>query len=349
MRFGGAVLAICGCLAAAPLAWSRTTAFHHNGNIAYSVGSSVRLITPAGAPAGTLPHCSIRDCNDAGELAWSPVGRKLAFVRGVVHGGLPKPDKSALFVSNATGAHLHRLLACGDCTPAEGSSISWSPGGSTIVVSDGRRLALVNVKTRSHRLVAGCAAGSGYLPWSPAWSPDGSRIAFACGASLHLISRTGRGGHVIGRVPGQVQLSHLSWSPDGKTLAFDAADSIYTIGAEGSHLRTLLSGPAGSGPGFPSWSRDGTRILYAYTPGTPGHYFFEVWVMNADGTQTHRLYHSGQILAGYAPPIWSPDGNRIAFSILTNAQSALMVMNAKGSALHRIAPAAETLAWQLLP
>jgi Tol biopolymer transport system component len=105
---------------------------------------------------------------------------------------------------------------------------------------------------------------------------------------------------------------------------------------------------AGSGPGFPSKSRDGTRILYAYTPGVPGGFFYEVWVMNANGTQKHRLYRSSQPLADYAPPIWSPNGKQIAFSILTNAESALVIINANGSRLHRIAPSVRTLAWQPL-
>jgi Tol biopolymer transport system component len=335
------------CLVAVPLAWSRATAVHDDGNIAYVAGSDIGLITPSGAPVGTLPRC--RDCNDAGELAWSPAGRKLAFVRGVVYGGVPKRWKYALFVSGAYGAHLHRLLRCSRCGPARGSSISWSPGGSTIVVSHAPRLALVNVKTGAHRFVARCVAGSGNFPWSPAWSPDGSKIAYACGSSLYLISRSGRRGHMLIKLPGGNQLDHLAWSPDGKALAFDDGDSMYTIGADGSDLRTLLSGAAGSGPGFPAWSPDGTRVLYAYTPGTPNHFFYEVWVMNADGSQKHRVYSSSRPLGGYAPPIWSPTGKLIAFSIFTDEHSGLMIMNADGSALHRIAPAVEMLAWQPAP
>lgn len=340
-------LAVLGFLIAAPAALSSVAA-RHNGVIAYAVGTRVRLITPSGAPVATLPHCAIRHCNDAGSLAWSPGGRKLAFLRGAVHGGIHKPNKLALFVSSANGTHLRRLLGCDCGLDVTTPTISWSPGGSNIVVSDRRRLEVVNAKTGSHRLIGSCAAGSGLSPWSPAWSPAGFRIAYACGASLYLVSRNGNRAHAIVTVPGQIQVGHLSWSPDGSALAFDSADTLYTVDADGSHLRTLLSGAAGSGPGFPTWSRDGTRILYAYTPGTPSHFFFEVWVMNADGTQTHRLYRSSQILDDYAAPIWSPDGQQVAFAIATDAQSGLMIMNADESDLHSIASFVPALAWQRL-
>jgi Tol biopolymer transport system component len=336
------------CLVAAPLAWPKTTTVvHHNGNIAFVAGPDIGLITPSGDPRGTLPRC--RDCNDAGDLGWSPDGRKLAFVRGVIYGRSSKTPNFALFVSGANGSHPHRLLRCGDCGPAQGSKIYWSPEGSTIVFPHDRRLALVNVKTGSHRLLARCPAGSGTFPWSPAWSPDGSKIAYACGSSLYLINRTGRHARMIVTVPGGDQLDQLSWSPNGKALAFDDPDSIYRVGADGSNLQMLLSGQVGSGPGFPAWSPDGTRILYAYTPGTPDHFFFEVWVMNADGSQRDRLYRSSQTLGGYAPPIWSPNGKQIAFSIFTSAESGLMIMKADGGALHRIAAPVEMLAWQPVP
>lgn len=328
-------------------------AVHRDGTIAWVSGTTVELDFPSGA-VETLAGSS-GGYNQAGALAWSPGGRKLAFIRGTIHGGLALPDKFALFVSNANGQHLRRLLRCDNCLLSDWeTTVSWSPDGSTIVVNDGLRLALVNVKTGSHRLAAGCPARSDVHPYAPAWSPDGSEIAFACGDSLYVATRTGTHAHSITTVPGNVQVGHLAWSPDGNTLAFDTPDSIYTVSADGSDLTTLHSGPAGNGPGFPAWSPDGTHILYVTTPETATQFFVEVWVMNADGTQNQRLYHSSQPLIDYTPALWSPDGKQIAFSIdtATSTESGLMIMNADGSGLRRIGdPMYEVndFAWQARP
>ena len=65
----------------------------------------------------------------------------------------------------------------------------------------------------------------------------------------------------------------------------------------------------------PSWSPDGTRIAFA----SNGHNFpaypnpdrdFEIWVMNADGTNPTRLTDN---TAYDRSPAWSPDGTQIAF------------------------------------
>jgi TolB protein len=279
-------------------------------------------------------------------LAWSRDGSELAFVRGHLGGGVSR-TKMSLFVSDGNGFRVRRLVKCGDSGDC-GSSISWSPQGSRIVVTNGRDLELVDVKTRFHRLVPPrCGAGLG--AWNPAWSPDGSKIAYGCGASLYLMTLRGRQAHVIATVPGNVQVGDLAWSPDGRTLAFDTPNSIYTVASDGSHLTRLLAGQVGGGPEVPSWSPDGTRIVYFYTPGAPSHFYAEVWVMNADGTQHHRIYRSKGFVGDWAAPVWSPDGKQIAFSIFTNAESGLMVMHADGSSRHRVAPSVEALAWQSLP
>jgi len=124
-----------------------------------------------------------------------------------------------------------------------------------------------------------------------------------------------------------------SWSPDGRTIAFlwtgtsaeDDLSGIATIRADGRGLRlltALLSHPNRRGP---SWSPDGKRITFASWGGfsEPNRLF----VMNADGTNRHRLTRLEPYDAA-----WSPDGRLIAFSTL----NALYTIKPDGSVLERV-------------
>jgi TolB protein len=70
--------------------------------------------------------------------------------------------------------------------------------------------------------------------------------------------------------------------------------------ADGSGLRRLTAEEAS-----PAWSPQGARIAFARE--TAGN--ADMYVMNADGTQTTRLTRDP--LREYTPA-WSPDGSRIA-------------------------------------
>jgi Tol biopolymer transport system component len=75
----------------------------------------------------------------------------------------------------------------------------------------------------------------------------------------------------------------------------------------------------------PRFSPDGTRICYMrYGDG----YGPEVCVINANGSG-HRVLASGEL------PVWSPDGNRIAYVASTadvGTNGTVWIMNADGSA-----------------
>ena len=71
-----------------------------------------------------------------------------------------------------------------------------------------------------------------------------------------------------------------AWSPDGREIAIVNSSRIYVLNADGSGERRLSSGRA------PSWSPDGRRI--AFVRGDPDHALgsAEIFVMNADGTES---------------------------------------------------------------
>jgi TolB protein len=96
----------------------------------------------------------------------------------------------------------------------------------------------------------------------------------------------------------------------------------------------------------PAWSPDGQRIAFERHVGRAKYgpcldcgraSTFQVYVMNANGTQARKLAQDG------AQPVWSPDGRKIAFTGLTQRYKALppsetnvFVMNADGSAQRNL-------------
>ena len=85
------------------------------------------------------------------------------------------------------------------------------------------------------------------------------------------------------------------------------------------------------------WSPDGMRI--AFMPERDGDW--DIWVMNADGSEQVRLTRHPGDPAGWDTPIgwnwdpdWSPDGSRIAFVSTRDGgfqQEDVFVMNADGT------------------
>ncbi len=123
--------------------------------------------------------------------------------------------------------------------------------------------------------------------------------------------------------------AEATFSTDGKKIVFtsmrDGDLDIYTMDADGRNIRRLTTELGYDGGPF--FSRDGRQIVYrAYHPQTPEQIArykqklaenliepttFELWVMNADGTNKRQVTHLGA--ASFAPYFF-PDGKRIIFA-----------------------------------
>ncbi|MEP6946799.1 MAG: hypothetical protein ABJA02_12840 [Acidobacteriota bacterium] len=117
-------------------------------------------------------------------------------------------------------------------------------------------------------------------------------------------------------------------SPDGKTIVFtserDGDLDLYSMDLNGKHVKRLTDAVGYDGGAF--FSPDSKQIVYRRsaqeTPEAIATYkgllarhlivpiVFEIWVMNADGSNKHQVTNLG---SGSFAPFFTPDGKKIIF------------------------------------
>jgi TolB protein len=267
-----------------------------------------------------------------------------------------------IYVINADGSGLRRLT--------DGMEPAWSPDGKKVAFArwrDPRGLYVIDEDGSNETLVFGWVAAKG-----PAWSPDGSRIAFTrwYGGLDSDTEMSFWGFHwtlpadhwwKLGVVRLEDGYFHdlrcyphslsPTWSPDGSVIAYDSDFGIHLTNEEGTigdvtDDRSLFAISTDGRDISPVWSplrqpfdgaqdkaqdtADGSRIAFGFSQ----HDHWEIYVMNADGSNRVRLTQE-ELFAKPPPnnvsPAWSPDGRHIAFFSDRNGKWELYVMNADGS------------------
>lgn len=93
-------------------------------------------------------------------------------------------------------------------------------------------------------------------------------------------------------------------------IVFCMDGDIYVMNDDGSKRRRLTRNTK-SRDSLPRWSPDGKKIAFVRGMNKISQHTYELFVMNADGTDLQRLTHDKDI---DIYPDWSPDGKRIAFT-----------------------------------
>lgn len=250
--------------------------------------------------------------------SWSPDGQWIAFssdrdsTKPKGAGGFVTLQSTEIYLIRPDGSGLRRVTQA----QAFAGSPVWSPDGKRLLFYEAdlkevnnivsvRRLrgtthiSMLDLQTNEQRVMT---AGSGEK-WSPQWLAQ-DRIAYISGG-------TDGGLEIIGgQAGGRGEFGSPHWSADGRRMVFhrDVDHNWPPFREWHSHnpqFRLIRTGV------FPSASPAGDRLISNDQPGAIHHN--SILVMNTDGSQRSVLFHDAEKSA--VCPVWSPQGDKVAFGI----------------------------------
>ena len=183
------------------------------------------------------------------------------------------------------------------------------------------------------------------------WTPEASRLMFDDYRSVRMLNADGTQAPPIVRSvgPGVLEAGfYADLSPDGRQIVYSTCEFRTKSNTDRVHNYEIAVADTEAGvrmqltenlmpDHFPVWSPDGKRIAFiriaSATGSTERH--FGIYTMAADGSDVQQVT-AANLRVVRAPPVWSPDGERIAF--LTwggTSYNQLNTVRADGSDLRR--------------
>jgi len=218
--------------------------------------------------------------------------------------------------------------------PAEDRDPAWSP--------DGRKLAFASHRAQNWDLyVMDMTSGtvlrltrSPYFEANPTWSPDGRWLAYEAydEGNLDIYVLNVESGESQRLTSSPAPEYAPAWAPDGRHIAFTAYDDdnrdLYLISLDDGTTLNLTNTP-NQDEDFATWSPQGEYL--AYSAGVPGDE--TIWMIPFE----KEAMVSGElrpVLFGVGgQPVWSPDGEALAFIFRQRETSYLIAADTTGWAM----------------
>ena len=258
---------------------------------------------------------------------WTADSRRILFNRGLDDS--QGPVDADLYTMRADGSAVLPLIRSAVNEGVPEHDPSYSPDGSQVAYSCGRRLCVFDLTAGGRRTLA--SGLYGYA--SPSWSPDGSQLVFQgirqdandkekFFTNLYVVGADGSALSQL--IPG----ARPSWSPDGRRIAYSrsefGSDNLYVLDLADRRERNISNQPwwherFGFFDDAPDWAPSGDAIVMASMRGleedggcNPFCPPSDLFALPPEGGEVGRITRN----QGAFAPAWSPDGRFIVYEDL---------------------------------
>jgi len=235
--------------------------------------------------------------------AWSPDRKKIVFNKGLGQ----DTNMYHIYMMENNGKELKCLTnnikywEQTSCFSPDGMYICFNRATITPTMRCTFNLWLMDTNGTDQRQLTYLEYGAG----DQEWSPDGVKIVFSSGFLADngyvfgvICVMNADGSNIQMLTPHQptdttISCQFPTWSPDGTKIAYSAwindTVAIWIMNPDGTG-KTKISQRIGDTKDYhPSWSPDGSRIAYHRLERNNSEVTKDIWVINSDGTNQHRI------------------------------------------------------------